>query len=71
MPILTPSFGSIDQGALASVLGGCGKSAPQQQQQQTMAPIIVCPQAPPPQPIVAAPRPQRESIDTSVQIAGY
>jgi len=74
MPILTPGFGSIDQHALAFVLGGCGKK---QSQQQSMGPVVVncppcqCAAAPPP-PVAAAPAPSGgDSINTSVQIAGY
>jgi len=70
MPSHTPGFGSIDQDALAFVLGGCGKK---QSQQQSCSPTIInqLPAPPPPAPVVAAPAPSRDSIDTSVQIAGY
>jgi hypothetical protein len=69
MPIPT-GFGSIDQDALTSVLGGCGKKC---SQQQSFAPTIInqMPPAPPPAPIAAAPAPSGDSINTSVQIAGY
>ena len=71
MPSHTPRFGSIDQDALAFVLGGCGKK---QSQQQSCSPTIINqmpPAPPPPAPIVAAPAPSGDSINTSVQIAGY
>lgn len=70
MPILT-GFGSIDVNALTSVLGGCGKKC---SQQQSFAPTIInqLPAAPPPPPpVAAAPAPSGDSINTSVQIAGY
>ena len=71
MPSHTHVFGSIDPTALHFVIGGCGKK---QSQQQSCSPTIINqipPSPPPPAPIVAAPAPSRDSIDTSVQIAGY
>jgi len=70
MPSHIPGFGSIDLGALTFVLGGCGKKC---SQQQSFAPTIInqLPPTPAPQPIAAAPAPSGDSINTSVQIAGY